>query len=257
MAKITMTAGKQAADTLMWIRWAEADYLGARMLLLGDLLVQGGALSNTAIEKYLKAVCRHSGMKIPHRHEVDRLYDTIKSQTVKHELDLNIDYLKLLSKVYKLRYPDDLEVGFNISLNQAKLITQLDRSVQELTTRFRIVHAGKPVLMVLDQAKQDNYVRISTAMSSSIRPKVACYFQIRVVVMSLGTIGTAFCRRITTLCPAKDDLIFDAPGMAPNPTNSRTSISLISQPRRRASYWGGQVAQRTPYAGCLPLPRHL
>ena len=221
MAKITMTAGKQAADTLMWIRWAEADYLGARMLLLGDLLVQGGALSNTAIEKYLKAVCRHSGMKIPHRHEVDRLYDTIKSQTVKHELDLNIDYLKLLSKVYKLRYPDDLEVGFNISLNQAKLITQLDRSVQELTTRFRIVHAGKPVLMVLDQAKQDNDVRYLDRNVVLDPAKGGMLFSNQSRCYELRNHRDGILQAYYNTVSAKDDLIFDAPGMAPNPTNSK------------------------------------
>ena len=57
---LTRTAlGGQAETTLRWIRWADADYLGARLLLLQGLLVQGAALANTALEKYLKAVCWH------------------------------------------------------------------------------------------------------------------------------------------------------------------------------------------------------
>jgi HEPN domain-containing protein len=221
MAKITTSAGKQAAKTLMWIRWAEADYLGARLLLLIDLLVQGSALSNTAIEKYLKAVCCQSGMKIPHDHEVDKLYNAIKSQPTKHELDLNVDYLKLLSKAYKLRYPDDLKDGFNISLNQAKLIAQLDRSVQEITKRFRIADAGKPVLMVLDEAKQNNDVRYLDRNVAVDPAKASALFSNQSRCYDLRNHRDSILEAHYKTASVKDDLVFDTPGWAPDPNNPK------------------------------------
>jgi HEPN domain-containing protein len=223
MATISTSKGKQAAETLMWIRWAEADYLGARMLLLIDLLLQGTALSNTAIEKYLKGVCCHSGSKIPHNHNVDKLYTAIKSQNAKHELDLNMDYLEVLSKAYKLRYPDELKDGFNISLNQAKLLAQLDRSVQEITKRFRIENVGKPVLMVLDEAKQKNDVRyldrnvaVDPAKASALlfSGPSRCY--------DLRNHQGSIMEALYTSASVKDDLVFNAPGMVPDLKNPKS-----------------------------------
>jgi HEPN domain-containing protein len=98
--------------TLHWIRWADADYLSARLLLLQGLLVQGAALANTAIEKYLKAVFCHAQVKIPHGHAIDALYAKVKAIGPTN-LDLNESFLRLLRKAYKLRYPDDLNKVFS------------------------------------------------------------------------------------------------------------------------------------------------
>jgi HEPN domain-containing protein len=152
MSVTRTNAEGQAEITLRWLRWADADYLGARLLLLNSLLVQGAALSTTAIEKYLKAICIHSGMKIPHSHDVPDLYKRVVDFKTTN-LSLNESYLRLLKKSYKLRYPDDLTEGYNIALNQAKLLSALDRSVLEITKRFGIEFNGKTIPMVLDEAK--------------------------------------------------------------------------------------------------------
>ena len=55
----TSQSGKDAEKTLMWLRWADTDYLAARLTLPAGLLVQGAALSDTAIEKYLKSLFSH------------------------------------------------------------------------------------------------------------------------------------------------------------------------------------------------------
>jgi HEPN domain-containing protein len=155
---LTRTVASGAAETtLRWIRWADADYLGARLLLLNGLLVQGTALANTAIEKYLKAICSHSGMKIPHSHGIVDIYEKVLADKPTN-LSLNQDFLNLLEKGYTLRYPDDLQEGFNVALNQAKILAELDRSVLEITQRFVITINGKRIAMVFDEAlaKQDH-----------------------------------------------------------------------------------------------------
>ena len=83
---------------------------------------------------------------------MDILYARVTGHTPTN-LSLNEGYLRLLRRAYKLRYPDELDSGFSIALNQAKLLSQLDRSVLEITQRFEIRANDKRVPMVLEEAK--------------------------------------------------------------------------------------------------------
>lgn len=47
-------------------------------------------------------------------------------------LPLSEGYLALLFKAYRLRYPDELPVGFNIALDRTRLLTELDFTVWEI-----------------------------------------------------------------------------------------------------------------------------
>jgi len=143
-------------ETLLWLRWADTDYRSARLLLLQGLLVQGAAFSNTAIEKYLKSLFAHRMVPIPHSHQVARLYERIKNETGS-DLGVNESYLRLLEKAYKLRYPDDAADGFNIALNQARLLAELDRTVKKVIERFQIVRRDRNenILLILERAKED------------------------------------------------------------------------------------------------------
>jgi hypothetical protein len=71
---------------------------------------------------------------------------------------VNQSYLRLLEKAYKLRYPDDVGEGFNIALNQIRLLAELDRTVKKITERFRVTEqaAGRNIAMVMERAVQDN-----------------------------------------------------------------------------------------------------
>ena len=73
-------------------------------------------------------------------HDVSQLYNILNL-----DLGLNTDYLKLLSKAYSLRYPDDLIPGFNLSLNDTKMLVELDSSVFEVRKGFKITENGKNV----------------------------------------------------------------------------------------------------------------
>ena len=126
--------GEQAKKSIMWIRWADNDYIAARQLILADLLVQGSGLSNTSIEKYFKALIMLLGLKNPRGHNICNLYNELKNKELK--LKISEKYLELLFKSYSLRYPDDLLPGFNIVLEKAKLLCELDCTVYEIRKGF-------------------------------------------------------------------------------------------------------------------------
>jgi HEPN domain-containing protein len=131
--------------------------------LLQGLLVQGAAFSNTAIEKYLKSLFAHRNRPIPHSHQVARLYELIKNETGS-TLDLNESYLRLIEKAYKLRYPDDATDGFNVALNQVRLLAELDRTVKKIVERFQIVRTDRSekIMLILERATQDKDAAVLT-----------------------------------------------------------------------------------------------
>jgi HEPN domain-containing protein len=59
-----------AERILLWLGWADKDYVAARRLLLNAYLPQGAALGNTALEKYLKTLLMILGKKVPRSHDV-------------------------------------------------------------------------------------------------------------------------------------------------------------------------------------------
>jgi HEPN domain-containing protein len=104
-----------------WLAWADRDYLAARDLLLRRFVLQGATLANTAIEKYLKAALVVKNISFRNSHDVVALHQQLKSNAPKLPA-VNTAFLGLLVKAYKLRYPDDLPVGFNIALASAKIL---------------------------------------------------------------------------------------------------------------------------------------
>jgi HEPN domain-containing protein len=216
MATIAVAGGDRAKATMMWIRWAEADYVAARILLRMGLLVQGAALANTAIEKFLKAIFEHAGLKVPHSHNVNDLYAKIKS-TKKQTLTLNEDFLRLLAKSYMLRYPDDVGNGFNMILSQSKMLAQLDRSVKDITDRFRIVANDKPVPMVLERAIQQSDPRYLD-LNIAVDPKSStALFGTTSGIYEIRKLQGSFLEANYKVASLADDLVFDTVGFTPNP----------------------------------------
>jgi len=144
-------SGEASTDTLMWLGWADSDYLGARVLLLTGLVVQGATLACTSIEKYLKAVCKISGESFENvGHGVSKLNGILTNRGIPQNLD--VQFLRYLDKAYKLRYPDDLNPGFNIALNSIATLAQLDLSVGRIRQRFNFQKNGKSVSTKFDEA---------------------------------------------------------------------------------------------------------
>src|SRR5882724_1639959 len=107
LGPVTIKDPKKKSTIIGWLNVADDDYLSARVLIDNGLLIQGAVLSCTSIEKYLKMIHAIFDIKFASRgdpHNVLDLYKSIKKHDAK--INLNEDYLKLLVKIYKFRYPD-------------------------------------------------------------------------------------------------------------------------------------------------------
>jgi hypothetical protein len=137
-----------------WVGWADSDYIAARCMLLKEFIVQGAILSNYAIEKYLKAVNLLHVVKLPKSHDLVMLNQLL----INNGLNLKIEsqYLKLLDKAYELRYPDNLNTGYNISLNDIQLLTELDYTVYEIRKCFMFIHSDKGPMKLTLESHLDN-----------------------------------------------------------------------------------------------------
>ena len=76
---------EKGSSMLEWVGLGDDDYIAARQLLLAptnNSIVQAIGLSNTAIEKYLKALCIALDLEIPtggqKGHNISYLYKKIK-----------------------------------------------------------------------------------------------------------------------------------------------------------------------------------
>lgn len=150
--------GNDATLTLKWLNWADTDYIAARQLLRSGRIVPGTALANTAIEKYLKTLFIMFGETIPRSHDVRELYTKISPKLERFKL--NEDFLELLYKAYKLRYPDDLELGYNICLSFVKILTELDFSVFEIRKGFNFKSSRGAVTTPLDCFIEEKSVQL-------------------------------------------------------------------------------------------------
>jgi HEPN domain-containing protein len=220
MNRMTVTSGKKASATLMWIRFAEADYVAARLLLLVGFLVQGIALANTALEKYIKGICSHMDVKWPKReHSVAILFDILKTGSPDEQLNLNLDFLKLTAFAYRLRYPDMLPEGFTLALSQAMVLAQLDRSVLAINQCFKLEWQGAPLPLAVEEAIQKadpRYLEHNIAIAPSDTKEffasvTKCYDirKYRGIVAELHYEGLNIA----------DDLKFDREGLVPDPND--------------------------------------
>ncbi len=221
MGTLTADSGQKAQRVLQWVNWADKDYISARSLLLADLLVQGTILSNTAVEKYLKAVCSLVALTFPKScHDVPKLHRIIRSKEIKP--NVNTDYLSLLKKAYELRYPDNLSPGYNICLAQAKLLTELDHSVCEIRKGFGFRKANgenietrlSHLLKTQDKALMDSNSAFGDAKRDEIFKDKNRFYELR--VLPDGTIMEAEYQSTE----ARDDGVFDEVALRPGAKQS-------------------------------------
>ena len=114
------------------IRTAYNDYIAARVLLNKNYTLQGVILASTALEKYFKAlILSHSG-KIKRVH-FDR-FDQIKKavEEIGYAVIINkIDprFIEILTKVYPLRYYDNIESPTSVGFFKNQFLGELDQAV--------------------------------------------------------------------------------------------------------------------------------
>ncbi len=154
-------SGTQGIETSHWVAWADEDYIAARLLLLSGHVVPGTALAFTAVEKYLKAVCTLSGIPFEKvGHNVCKLNGLLHIRAVR--LELNSDFLKLLNRAYKLRYPDELAEGFNVALNSSVVLAELDLTVERIRRGFHFMRNGEVTTTRLDHARKSQSPELLT-----------------------------------------------------------------------------------------------
>nr|WP_320023319.1 hypothetical protein [uncultured Draconibacterium sp.] len=124
---------------------AYEDYIAARQLLINDLLIQGCILANTSIEKYFKGMKAILGEEVPRHHDitVNKFKNTIKNKFGRLYQLINFDFIKLLAKSYKLRYFDEIDDDFNISIVKAKTLAELDYLVSEIESSFNFRYSSQ------------------------------------------------------------------------------------------------------------------
>jgi HEPN domain-containing protein len=179
-----------AERILLWLRWADKDYVAARRLLLNAYLPQGAALGNTALEKYFKTLFMILGKKVPRSHNVVALHEGLLKHFPNLE-EVTVNFLKVLCKAYRLRYPDNLEVEFSVSLGQPKILTELDRTVHHIRRGFSFSKlSGKPITTLIDPMIKRNDPDLvdancyfSSAQRSDVFHKLTNCYEMRVVAL--------------------------------------------------------------------------
>jgi HEPN domain-containing protein len=115
------------------------DYLSARVLFNHGLNLQAAIFANTAIEKEIKGYLAARGIDISQkiRHNTEKLY-ALLSEYIPVEADkINKEFIIELSRIYKARYTDSLNPGFNFTIIRNKYLAELDYSFSILEPLFK------------------------------------------------------------------------------------------------------------------------
>ncbi len=209
-------------EVIGWIGLADDDYVAARVLINNGLLVQGAILSTTAIEKYLKMVHRIRNWSFPRRnpHDLLDLYRSAKSKGL--DLNLNENYLTLLTKIYKMRYPDGVEADFNFAINQAKLLVALDECVYAVRHRLTLTSAepDKKRETKFEHWINSNYnhlMRMNHAYCNEVKRELL--FENPSIWHEARFVGGKNWMEAGYTAPANDDDVYNLEGLKPGETN--------------------------------------
>src|SRR5262249_53383373 len=162
------------------------------------LVLQGAILASTAVEKYLKAILAFRGntseghLKRAHLRAVSNFDPRLYSS-------LNESFLLLLSKCYKLRYPDTVRAGFNLCLSARSVLAELDDSVAKIQKRFVFGQGSRTIQTAYDaylarkspELYDDNHVLLGSPKSNYVEGGADHIYEMRVDV-SLGIIETHY-----------------------------------------------------------------
>jgi HEPN domain-containing protein len=114
------------------------DYLAARLLLRNGLLPQGTALAATAVEKHLKAVLALDDVYTKRHLGCSGLLTLVGKRHPDLASALNRDFMKFLDRAFRLRYASVDGTGFNMVLNQHRTLIELDKTMIEIDSGFKV-----------------------------------------------------------------------------------------------------------------------
>lgn len=109
-----------------YISAAYDDYQAARLLFNNDLLHPAAIMANTCLEKELKARLMILDVKFKKLHRTDELWHALRKVDTQTASSINIEFLQMLTNVYKSRYFDGLPGNYEYSIYKNKTISELD-----------------------------------------------------------------------------------------------------------------------------------
>ena len=119
------------------------EYLAARSLFHNNYLDQAVILSNTCLEKQMKAAMIGANLKIRKIHNTGVLLSDFQKVLPNIADKLNIKYLKRISRIYDTRYFDYNSKGLNYFISRNHYISELDRSFSLLYKASKILRPGE------------------------------------------------------------------------------------------------------------------
>src|SRR5688572_23793819 len=106
---------------------AYKDYIAARNLLHSGLFHQGAFFINTCIEKELKAYLFANKINVNFGHDTPKLLNSVSQiERVDWVNEINLEFIEVIFKIYKSRYFENLDPGYNFVINRNKFLAELD-----------------------------------------------------------------------------------------------------------------------------------
>jgi len=142
---------QNTSNILSFLNLGFKDYIAARVLLNSGLLLQGATLASTSVEKYFKAIMAFRG-DFSEGHLKKAHLNSVKNYDPKLYASLNESFLLFLQKCYRLRYFDNIEVGFSLAVVQRPILAELDFTISNIQKRFTLKRGDEKLITIYDSA---------------------------------------------------------------------------------------------------------
>ncbi len=159
MKKKTTTNQERVKLALKFLSDCTSDYIAARILFLAELPPQAAIFSSTAIEKAFKTILAFNGNE-SRGHLQKAHWNAAKNFDKTFYNSINEDFLELNKKAYKLRYTEDLPLGYNVAILSREFLAELDHTIMSLIVRFQFHAEDRKIITALDHVLKSKDPRI-------------------------------------------------------------------------------------------------
>jgi len=137
------------------------DYVAARVLVLSQLLLQAGILASSAVEKYFKVILAFRGNRsVGHLKKAH--INAVRNFSPELFATLNLEFLELLRRLYRFRYPDALPRQSNVVIAEREFLAELDHTALSVHGGLTIEINGKQVHTALEEGLRKGDRRLLT-----------------------------------------------------------------------------------------------
>lgn len=119
------------------------EYLAARCLFHNNHVEQAVILSNTCVEKQLKAILVGLSIKFRFDHNTPQLLDDLRAIRPKLAAKINIKYLERIKRIYDFRYFSRDIIGLNYVISRNYYLAELDYTFSILEPITKIEKPGE------------------------------------------------------------------------------------------------------------------